>query len=192
ILALEHHAHAAADLRGETGHVGERRRSSRVLPLQAFQLGPKKRIGPSRSIHLLQLLERGHERLRHVPAAVGAESPGFCRRGRHVSHQPLRLPILGTPTRSRTAAVGSAARATAVPTRTRSAPAAAARSTSARDSIPLSATAATPTGTSGSTRAAVSRSTVKVSRSLLFTPIAVGSAARARSISSGVWTSTNT
>src|SRR5438477_395148 len=105
---------------------------------------------------------------------------------------PAPLPCLRTPVSSRTAASGSAVRATDVPTNTRSAPAAARRSTSARVSMPLSATAGTPAGTRASRRSASPRSTANVPKSRLFTPTAAGSTASARSSSASEWTSAST
>src|SRR6185312_4984359 len=111
--------------------------------------------------------------------------------------------VCARPGRSHGAAAGSASASSsatfaaafgavmrASPTRTASAPAPAKRSTSAREVIPLSAARRVPSGTIEARRAVVPRSTLKLRRSRLLTPITAAPAFIARCISSLLLTST--
>ena len=78
VLALEPDLRSRAGI-AEPASVGHRRRPARELGEPAIELGRERRIGEG-ACHLgLELLERGHERLRHVGAAVAVEAAAGSR-----------------------------------------------------------------------------------------------------------------
>src|SRR4029077_10051880 len=72
VLALEVQA-PAGDL-AETVSEVQRRRTPDEVAQQAVELGSEAGVAPGRDPRLLELGQRGHERLGHVLAAVGAEA----------------------------------------------------------------------------------------------------------------------
>ena len=85
ILAFQQHAHARADLRRESRHVRQRRGTPHVIAEEGLQLRREPRIALRLGVHTRQVLERRHQRLGDVAAAVRSETAGLYRRRGHGS-----------------------------------------------------------------------------------------------------------
>jgi hypothetical protein len=74
VFALEVNLRPSQLLRQPLAKV-ERRGPSRVVLQQISQLGLKGGIGLGQVVFALQLVERGHQCLRHIPPAINAKAP---------------------------------------------------------------------------------------------------------------------
>jgi hypothetical protein len=66
-----------AQLFGEPLAEGERRRPAGVILQQRVQFSVKDRIGLGQVVLALQLVQRRHQRLRHIPPAINAKAAGL-------------------------------------------------------------------------------------------------------------------
>ena len=73
VLALQVDLRSAELLRHALGKI-ERGGTAAVVVQQIVQLGMEGGVGLGRGVGLLQLLERGHQRLRHIAPAIDAEA----------------------------------------------------------------------------------------------------------------------
>ena len=82
VLALEEDARAPGVLR-EPRHLGQDRGPAGVRAQQVRELVPERRVGDRGLVDRGELVDRGDERLRHVPAAEFAEERSGCLAQRH-------------------------------------------------------------------------------------------------------------
>ena len=86
VFALEINLGAAQFFRQSLGKVERRGPAGKVLE-QASQFGLKRSVGLGKLVFVFQFEQRGHQRLRHIPSAIDAESPGArLRRSRWKNH----------------------------------------------------------------------------------------------------------
>ena len=97
VFALEHHDDPWTHLRPEPRRLRERSGASHIVLEQPVQLGPEARVALRFIVDPLELLERRHQGLGDIAAAVGAEAAGGGDAG-EIGHgpSPMRNAECGT------------------------------------------------------------------------------------------------